>query len=77
MTKLLAWMGANQLSKVTDYLVDELQRLARAGADFGIIAANTPHIVFEEVQQRSSIPLISIVGQHAQRLKSAGSAKPP
>jgi aspartate racemase len=60
-TKLLAWMGANQLSEVTDYLVDELQRLAKAGADFSIIAANTPHIVFEEVQQRSSIPLISIV----------------
>jgi aspartate racemase len=60
-TKLLAWMGANQLSEVTNYLVDELQKLARAGADFGIIAANTPHIVFEDVQQRSSIPLISIV----------------
>ena len=60
-TKLLAWMGANQLSEGADYLVDELQRLARAGADFGIIAANTPHIVFDEVQQRSPIPLISIV----------------
>jgi aspartate racemase len=60
-TKLLAWMGANQLSEVTNYLVDELQKLAWAGADFGIIAANTPHIVFDEVQQRSPIPLISIV----------------
>ena len=60
-TKLLAWMDANQLSEVTDYLVDELQKLVRAGADFGIIAANTPHIVFDEVQQRSPIPLISIV----------------
>src|SRR5664279_5462491 len=60
-TKLLAWMGANQLSEVADYLVTELQKLARAGADFGIIAANTPHIVFDEIQQRSPIPLISIV----------------
>jgi aspartate racemase len=60
-TRLLNWMGANQLSEVTDYLVDGLQKLARAGADFGIIAANTPHIVFDEVQQRSPIPLISIV----------------
>ena len=60
-TKLLAWMNAGQLSEVTDYLVDGLQRLVRAGADFGIIAANTPHIVFDEVQQRSPIPLVSIV----------------
>jgi aspartate racemase len=60
-TKLLAWMGAGQLSEVTDYLVGGLQKLVLAGADFGIIAANTPHIVFDEVQQRSPIPLISIV----------------
>lgn len=60
-TKLLALMDANLLSEVTDYLVDELQRLVLAGADFAMIAANTPHIVFHEVQQRSSIPLISIV----------------
>jgi aspartate racemase len=35
--------------------------LARAGADFGFIAANTPHLVFDEVQRRSAIPLVSIV----------------
>ena len=60
-TKLLALMEADQLSEVADYLVDELQKLVSAGADFGIIAANTPHIVFDEVQQRLSIPLVSIV----------------
>ena len=54
-------MDASQLGEVTDYLVDGLQKLVRAGADFAIIAANTPHIVFDEVQQRSPIPLISIV----------------
>ncbi len=60
-TKLLGWMNAGQLSEVTAYLVDGLQRLVRAGTDFAIIAANTPHIVFDEVQQRSAIPLVSIV----------------
>ena len=59
--KLLDLMGASRLGEVTDYLVDELQRLGRAGADFGIIAANTPHIVFGDLKQRSPIPLISIV----------------
>lgn len=59
--KLLDLMGGNRLSEVTDYLVDGLEKVARAGADFGIIAANTPHIVFGDVQQRSPIPLISIV----------------
>ncbi|MDX6528526.1 MAG: aspartate racemase [Blastocatellia bacterium] len=59
--RLLAWMGSNELGAVTDYLVDQIEKLARAGADFGAIAANTPHIVFDELRQRSSIPLISII----------------
>jgi aspartate racemase len=60
-SKLLAWMDAGQLGEVIDYLANELQKLARAGADFGIIAANTPHIVFDDLQRRSPIPLVSIV----------------
>jgi aspartate racemase len=51
-----------QLTKLAEYLVAELQKLARAGAHLGLLAANTPHIVFDdEVQQQSPIPLISIV----------------
>jgi len=46
---------------IAQYLVDEVGKLAKAGADFGLIAAGTPHIVFDEVRQRSPIPLISIV----------------
>lgn len=60
-SKLLSWMGANQLDSVTAYLLNEVERLARAGADFGALAANTPHIIFNELSRRSPIPLISIV----------------
>lgn len=59
--RLLAWMKASDLAAVTDYLVGELERLARAGVDFGVLASNTPHIVFDELQKRSPIPLLSIV----------------
>lgn len=58
---LLAWMNAGDLASVTAYLGRELERLARAGVDFGVIAANTPHIVFDELRQSCSIPLLSIV----------------
>ena len=56
---------------ITGYLVEEIGKLARAGADFGLIAAGTPHIVFDDVQRQSPIPLISIVeatAQAAQRM---------
>ena len=74
-SKLLAWMGAGQLSEVSDYLVDGLQKLVRAGADFGIIAANTPHIVFDEVQRRSPIPLVSIVEATCAEAEKRGISK--
>jgi aspartate racemase len=61
LTKMLEMIGANQLTEVTDYLVDEVKRLAKAGAAFGLLAAVTPHIVFDEISRRSPIPLISIV----------------
>ena len=44
-----------------DYLLSEIAVLARAGVSIGLIAANTPHIVFDEIRQRSPIELVSIV----------------
>jgi aspartate racemase len=57
----LDFMDANNLTGMANYLVEEIGKLARAGATFGLISANTPHIVFDEVASRSPIPLISIV----------------
>ena len=54
-------MEANDLAGMTQYLLHEIGHLVNAGADFGLIAANTPHIVFDDVAAGSAIPLISIV----------------
>jgi aspartate racemase len=70
--RLLAWMTANELSKVADYLVEEVEKLRKAGADFGALTANTPHIVFDELQQRSALPLISIVEAACDRVQALG-----
>jgi aspartate racemase len=59
--KTLGLIGDGALQEVADYLSHAVDGLARAGADFAAIAANTPHIVFDEVAYRSPIPLISIV----------------
>jgi aspartate racemase len=60
-TKGLGLVGAGKLAELTDYLVTGLRQLAAAGADFGFISANTPHVVFDDVQRASPIPLLSIV----------------
>jgi aspartate racemase len=59
--KVLRLVGENSLATLTDYLVAEIERLAKGGATLGLLAANTPHIVFDDVRQRSPIPLVSIV----------------
>src|SRR6266853_833457 len=75
--KGLDFMEANDLSGMADYLLEEIGKLARAGANFGLISANTPHIVFDEVASKSPIPLISIVeatcaAANARNLKRLG-----
>lgn len=61
LTKMIDWFAAGRLAEVTEYLAREIGKLARAGADFAVLAANTPHIVFEDVSRDSPIPLLSIV----------------
>jgi aspartate racemase len=59
--KGLNFMDAGDLAGMADYLLEAIGKLARGGADFGVISANTPHIVFDDVAAKSPIPLISIV----------------
>ncbi len=70
--RLLEWMTAGELEKATDYLLDELERLYKAGADFAALASNTPHIVFNEIRDRSPLPLISIVEAAREKVEAMG-----
>ena len=69
---LLAWMTAGELPRVADYLVEEIEKLRKAGADIAALTANTPHIVFDELQQRSALPLISIVEATCDKVRDLG-----
>jgi aspartate racemase len=64
------FMDANDLAGMAGFLLEEIAKLAPAGADFGLIAANTPHIVFDDVAPKSPIPLISIVEATCARAKA-------
>ena len=70
--KLLRLVRLGKLGELIEYLVYELQSLVRAGATTALLAANTPHLVFNEVQQRSSISLISVVEATGDAAKSLG-----
>src|SRR5712671_5488384 len=53
-----------------EYLSASLHRLAAAGADFAAMAANTPHVVFDDLVARSPIPMVSIVEACAEEAQS-------
>ncbi|MBP1719482.1 MAG: aspartate racemase [Deltaproteobacteria bacterium] len=77
MKKMLDFITAKDLAGVTEYLLGEIKKLEKAGADFGLMASNTPHIVFEDIRRQSPIPLISIVeaaceAAYASRLRKVG-----
>jgi aspartate racemase len=70
--RMLGLFGGNQPAEATAFLSGEVERLARAGADFGVVAANTPHLVFDDLRARATIPLISIVEATCEEAKARG-----
>jgi aspartate racemase len=75
MTRMLGLIGAQKLDELTGYLLGEVFKLERAGAELGLFASNTPHLVFEEIQRRSPIPLISIVEATCRETEAMGLKK--
>lgn len=63
---------ATDRAALVEYLLASVERLAAAGADFVAISANTPHIVFDELAARATVPLVSIVEACADAVQHAG-----
>jgi len=61
MTEMLSYVFNNQLDGLVDFLSERIKILEMSGADYAAIASNTPHIIFDELKKKVSIPLISIV----------------
>ena len=59
--EVLKFCKEEKYEELTDYLMQAIGRLISAGADFVALSANTPHIVFDRLQERSTVPLVSIV----------------
>ena len=46
---------------VEDRLIESIESLAKSGADFVIIPANTVHKVINNIKKRATIPILSIL----------------
>lgn len=73
---LLDHVAAGRLDELTEWLGVEIERVAQAGADFALLASNTPHIVFERLLRCAKVPLISIVDAARIALEGIGASRP-
>lgn len=76
MSEFIGMMRAQKYEQATAYLLEKIESLKLAGADFAAMSANTPHQLFDQLREKSSIPLISIVEATCDEAKKRGLKRP-
>lgn len=69
--KIIDLEHSDELNSYIDYLMEGVSSLENAGVSFIIMAANSPHAVFKELETYSKVPLLSIVhatGEQAEKM---------
>jgi aspartate racemase len=59
--RLMDFLEPQDWRGMAEMLAAEFQKLKDAGADFGLISANTPHICYKYLEPISPIPLVDVV----------------
>ena len=57
---------------IASMLIFEAQRLERAGAECIVLCANTPHMVADDIEKHSRLPIIHIADATARKLHTMG-----
>jgi aspartate racemase len=73
--KYVDWGNSGLWTEIAKDMINAARNLVQAGADFGIIATNTMHIVFDEVQAAVDIPFLHIIDATAETIKACDMSK--
>jgi aspartate racemase len=69
------WRAENRWDKITNDMILVAEKLKMAGADFCLIATNTMHKVFDEVQSKCDLPFIHILEPTIKAIKNRAISK--
>lgn len=58
-----------------DTLIQDAKKLEASGADFIVIACNTAHYFYNEIQENVNIPIVNILEETVEHIKSKGLKK--
>ncbi len=75
MSEVLRLIAAQRYEELIDLLAGKITGLVSAGAQFCAIPSNTPHIIFERLRKRVTVPLISIVEATREHAQASGLKK--
>ncbi|WP_455279314.1 aspartate/glutamate racemase family protein [[Eubacterium] cellulosolvens] len=64
--EFINWQNQERWDLAAKKMIEIFNILKNAGADLGLIATNTMHIVFDEVQNEISMPLLNIIKSTAE-----------
>jgi len=76
LSEFLLLMKEKKYDLIVDMLLGKLKALKDAGAEFAAITANTPHLLFDRIKERTPLPLISIVEAACEHAVKMGLKKP-
>ncbi|MGQ8338140.1 aspartate/glutamate racemase family protein [Sunxiuqinia sp. A32] len=72
MTTMLDYAFSDQLEELVDFFAENIEVLEKAGVECAAIAANTPHIIFDQLAAKVNLPLISIVEETCKEINKRG-----
>jgi len=75
LSQFINLMKIKAYDEIVEMLSSRLESLKLAGAEFAAITANTPHLLFDRIKKRTSLPLISIVEATCAEAQRIGSKK--
>lgn len=76
LSQFIDLMKIKAYDEIVEMLVSKLESLKLAGADFAAITANTPHLLFDRIREKTNLPLISIVEATLEETKRKGLKRP-
>lgn len=59
--EVLEYCKTQKYDELVAYLMKAINNLVKSGADFVALSANTPHIVFDKLQEQVKVPMVSII----------------
>ncbi len=65
--KFTGFENSGDLPGYIEYIMSGIRSLEKAGADFIIMAANSPHAVYDKINESANVPVLSIAESTAEK----------